>query len=64
MPSDQREIKMYDTVKKSDTTLLEYPEAESRILQGVTTEIGGNCGLSVAPVGCDPEKRDAPCLCR
>ena len=45
MPSDQRETKMYDTVKKSDTTLLEYPVlSKNRILQGVTTEIGGNCG--------------------
>ena len=30
----------------SDTTLPEYPQAESRILQGITTEIGGDCGLS------------------
>jgi len=34
----------------SDVSLPSYPLAESRILQGVTTEIGGNCGLSVAPV--------------
>lgn len=41
----------------SDTTLPFYPQAESRILQGITTEIGGDCGLSVAPVSTDPEKR-------
>ena len=34
----------------SDTSLLKYPQAESRILQGVTTEIGGACGLSVAAI--------------
>ena len=34
----------------SDVSLPSYPLAESRILQGVTTEIGGNCGMSVAPV--------------
>lgn len=41
----------------SDTTLPAYPQAESRILQGITTEIGGDCGLSVAPVSRDPEKK-------
>lgn len=32
----------------SDASLLGAPEAESRILQGVTTELGGNCGTSPA----------------
>ena len=41
----------------SDVTLPSYPQAESRILQGITTEIGGDCGLSVAPVSRDPEKK-------
>ena len=41
----------------SDTSLLTYPQAESRILQGITTEIGGACGLSVAPVSRDPERK-------
>ena len=41
----------------SDTSLPTYPQAESRILQGITTEIGGDCGLSVAPVSPDPEKK-------
>lgn len=34
----------------SDQTLWCFPQAESRILQGVTTDIGGNCGLSPYPV--------------
>lgn len=46
-----------DIHSHSDTTLPEYPLAESRILQGITTEIGGDCGLSVAPVSPDPEKK-------
>ncbi len=41
----------------SDVTLPTYPQAESRILQGITTEIGGDCGLSVAPVSNDPAKK-------
>jgi N-acyl-D-amino-acid deacylase len=39
-----------DIHSHSDSTLFAYPLAESRILQGVTTEIGGNCGISPAPV--------------
>ena len=46
-----------DIHSHSDTTLPEYPLAESRILQGITTEIGGDCGLSVAPVSPDPAKK-------
>ncbi len=34
----------------SDKTLPEYTRAESRILQGITTELGGNCGISPFPV--------------
>jgi len=34
----------------SDYFLLVLPSAESKILQGVTTEVGGNCGYSPAPV--------------
>ena len=40
----------------SDTRLQGCPTADSRILQGVTTEIGGLCGLSVAPVNRDPAR--------
>lgn len=34
----------------SDLSRFAYPLAESRILQGVTTEVSGNCGLTPAPV--------------
>lgn len=34
----------------SDLTLLAYPHAESKIRQGVTTEVIGNCGFSPAPL--------------
>lgn len=33
----------------SDDTIFEHPTAESRVLQGVTTELAGNCGASAAP---------------
>jgi N-acyl-D-amino-acid deacylase len=35
----------------SDGTILAYPTADSRVRQGVTTEVTGNCGGSAAPVG-------------
>lgn len=34
----------------SDLALLVEPRAESKVMQGVTTEVIGNCGLSAAPV--------------
>ncbi|OGP56693.1 MAG: hypothetical protein A2V67_13005 [Deltaproteobacteria bacterium RBG_13_61_14] len=34
----------------SDYHLLARPQAESKLLQGVTLEVGGNCGYSAAPV--------------
>ncbi len=34
----------------SDLTLLSSPAARSKVRQGVTTEVIGNCGLGVAPV--------------
>lgn len=34
----------------SDLTLLSVPEAYSKVHQGVTTELVGNCGLAVAPL--------------
>ena len=39
-----------DAHSHSDYHLLILPSAESKILQGITTEIGGNCGYSPAPV--------------
>lgn len=38
-----------DIHSHSDDTLADNPLAESRIHQGITTEIAGNCGLSVVP---------------
>ena len=34
----------------SDIALLAAPEGDSKIMQGVTTEIAGNCGLSAFPL--------------
>jgi len=39
-----------DVHSHSDTYLLIEPGAESKILQGVTTEVVGNCGASAAPL--------------
>ena len=39
----------------SDLTLLSDPRALSKVHQGVTTEVVGNCGLGVAPPGTDAE---------
>ena len=41
-----------DAHAHSDFTLLADPRAEGKILQGVTTEINGNCGMSAAPLYC------------
>lgn len=46
-----------DIHSHSDDSIITFPLAESRILQGVTTEIGGNCGISVAPVSADETKK-------
>ncbi len=40
-----------DVHTHSDTYLLVNPKAESKIRQGVTTEVIGSCGLSAAPIG-------------
>jgi len=39
-----------DIHSHSDFTLLVNPRAESKVRQGVTTEVVGNCGSSAAPV--------------
>ncbi|MFC7621079.1 amidohydrolase family protein [Microlunatus sp. GCM10028923] len=37
----------------SDLSILDHPAGTSKIRQGVTTEVAGNCGLAVAPVAAD-----------
>jgi N-acyl-D-amino-acid deacylase len=39
-----------DVHSHSDELWLANPRCEGKILQGVTTEIGGNCGTSIAPL--------------
>lgn len=39
-----------DIHSHSDFTLLENPRAESKVRQGITTEVVGNCGFTAAPV--------------
>jgi N-acyl-D-amino-acid deacylase len=46
-----------DTHAHSELAILSAPECESKILQGVTTEINGNCGLSAAPLVAEAKKR-------
>jgi len=48
-----------DIHSHSDGDIVAYPTADSRALQGVTTEITGNCGSSAAPlagVGADERR--------
>jgi N-acyl-D-amino-acid deacylase len=40
-----------DIHSHTDYLLLSKPLAESKLLQGVTCEVGGNCGFSAAPLG-------------
>nr|WP_281387120.1 amidohydrolase family protein [Jiangella mangrovi] len=46
-----------DLHSHSDLTLLSAPEAPSKVRQGVTTEVVGNCGLGVAPIA---DEADVP----
>lgn len=50
-----------DIHSHSDYYLLIDPRAESKIMQGVTTEVGGNCGYSAAPISGEQleERRNA-----
>ncbi len=43
-----------DLHNHTDFSILAYPSAESYIMQGVTTAVVGNCGLSLAPL--EPDK--------
>ncbi len=49
-----------DIHSHSDGAILAYPTGDSRVRQGITTEITGNCGHSAAPlvgVGADERRR-------
>jgi N-acyl-D-amino-acid deacylase len=39
-----------DVKTHSDFTLPLYPRAENRVHQGITTELVGSCGFTVAPI--------------
>ena len=39
-----------DIHSHSDFTILAFPKSESKIFQGITTELCGNCGISGAPL--------------
>jgi len=40
-----------DPHSHADLAILSHPPAENLVMQGITTFIGGNCGISWAPVG-------------
>ncbi len=40
-----------DMHSHADLTILKYPLAENLVMQGITTFVGGNCGLVLAPLG-------------
>ena len=46
-----------DIHSHSDFTILINPRAESKIRQGITTEVTGNCGLTAAPLS-EPHRRE------
>lgn len=46
-----------DVHSHSDFSLPVYPTADSRVRQGITTEVTGNCGSSAAPLGPRTEDR-------
>jgi N-acyl-D-aspartate/D-glutamate deacylase len=39
-----------DNHAHSDWTILVYPTGDSKVMQGVTTEVGGLCGYAAAPI--------------
>lgn len=51
-----------DTHSHSDRTILAVPTAQSTIRQGITTEIVGNCGSSIAPLTDDTRPRTEQAL--
>jgi N-acyl-D-amino-acid deacylase len=49
-----------DTHGHSEFTMLAAPEAHGKLMQGITTEVNGNCGLSAGPMrGPVKERREA-----
>lgn len=44
-----------DNHSHGDLNALIDPRAEDKLLQGITTEIGGQCGVSLAPMGNEPD---------
>jgi len=42
-----------DPHSHADTTIMKYPLAENLVMQGITTFLGGMCGISLAPRGED-----------
>jgi N-acyl-D-amino-acid deacylase len=46
-----------DIHSHSDLTILINPRAESKIRQGITTEVTGNCGITAAPLP-DPHRHE------
>jgi len=45
-----------DLHNHSDHTILPFPDAENYIMQGVTTSLGGNCGISMMPLSTEFRK--------
>ncbi len=45
-----------DIHSHTDGTIFKHPRSESKILQGVTTEVIGNCGIGYFPV--NPQRRE------
>ena len=39
-----------DPHSHADRAILDYPLAENLVMQGITTFVGGNCGLTAAPI--------------
>jgi len=48
-----------DTHSHADLSILKYPLAENLVMQGVTTFVGGNCGLCPAPRAGTGDKANA-----
>jgi N-acyl-D-amino-acid deacylase len=44
-----------DPHSHADVTIMKYPLAQNLLMQGVTTVIAGNCGMSLAPIQADSD---------